>query len=43
VNNVLGRSYSEPGYLGADIPSMGAAIFLKLTQELGGGPRGHGD
>jgi iron complex outermembrane receptor protein len=43
VNNVLGRSYSEPGYLGADLPSMGAAIFLKLTQELGGGPREHGD
>jgi iron complex outermembrane receptor protein len=43
VNNVLGRSYSEPGYLGADIPSMGAAIFLKLTQELGGGGREHGE
>lgn len=42
VNNVLGRKYSEPGYLGADIPSLGTAVFLNLTQELGAGAAGRG-
>jgi iron complex outermembrane receptor protein len=36
VNNLLNRRYSEPGYLGSDIPSPGVAVFLKLTQELDG-------
>jgi iron complex outermembrane receptor protein len=36
VNNILGRKYSEPGYLGADIPSAGMGAFLNITQELGG-------
>ncbi|MES1204651.1 MAG: TonB-dependent receptor [Pseudomonadota bacterium] len=36
VTNLLGRKYSEPGYLGADIPSAGMGAFLNITQELGG-------
>ena len=35
VNNLLGQKYAEPGYLGADIPSAGRAVFLNITQELG--------
>jgi iron complex outermembrane receptor protein len=35
VNNVFNQKYAEPGYLGVDIPAMGFAAFLNITQELG--------
>jgi outer membrane receptor for ferrienterochelin and colicins len=34
INNILGRKYAEPGYLGVDIPSSGFTAFLNITQEL---------
>ena len=33
VNNLLDIQYSEPGYLGVDIPGMPRSGFAKLTQE----------
>jgi iron complex outermembrane receptor protein len=35
INNIMNRKYAEPGYLGVDIPSLGIAAFLNLTQEFG--------